>query len=46
MRIPPKIFWAMSIAEWRAVIAGASPRARVPMKRSEFEALLQAHPDR
>ena len=44
MRIPPKIFWAMSLVEWRA--ANARPRTTAPLARAEFEALMQAHPDR
>jgi len=44
MRIPPKIFWAMSLVEWRAAIA--RPRRPAPLARAEFEALMRAHPDR
>jgi uncharacterized phage protein (TIGR02216 family) len=44
MRIPPKIFWAMSLTEWRAAIA--RPRATAPLARAEFEALMREHPDR
>jgi len=44
MRIPPKIFWAMSLVEWRAAIA--RPHAAKPMARNEFDALMRAHPDR
>lgn len=44
MRIAPKTFWAMSLAEWRAAIA--RPSATAPLARSEFEALMRAHPDR
>ncbi len=44
MRIPPKIFWAMSLVEWRAV--NARLHAIAPLARAEFEQLMQAHPDR
>jgi uncharacterized phage protein (TIGR02216 family) len=46
MRIPPKIFWAMSLVEWRAAIAGTRPRSSKPLARGEFEQLMQAFPDR
>lgn len=44
MRIPPKIFWAMSLVEWRAAIA--RPSANAPLARAEFEELMREHPDR
>ena len=49
MRLSPSIFWAMTLPEWNAAVAGWQarhmPRAVTPLPRSEFEALMKAHPD-
>jgi len=48
MRLPPQQFWAMSIPEWRAAVAGFQNRkgARAtPLARSDFEALMERYPD-
>jgi uncharacterized phage protein (TIGR02216 family) len=42
LRIPPHAFWALSLAEWRAMVEPAVPRA---MDRRGFEDLLQRYPD-
>jgi hypothetical protein len=34
----------MSLAEWRAMLAGKRPR-RTPLGRREFELLCQLYPD-
>ena len=41
--IGPAAFWALSLAEWRALTA-ATPSAAA-LSRGEFERLLAAHPD-
>jgi uncharacterized phage protein (TIGR02216 family) len=43
MRLAPKTFWAMSLAEWRA--ASSRPRGQKPLARAELEALMKEHPD-
>jgi len=45
MRLSPEIFWAMSIAEWRAAVAGRMPRRSAPLARGEFERMMKDHPD-
>jgi len=43
MRLAPKIFWAMSLAEWRACVT--RPRGAAPLARAELEVLMKEHPD-
>lgn len=49
MRLEPRAFWAMSLPEWRAAITGYQSargiRTTAPLARTEFEALMEAHPD-
>jgi len=42
--LTPKTFWSMSLAEWRALLAGKRPR-RAALPRREFEDLMQRYPD-
>jgi len=39
------VFWAMSIAEWRAAIAARMPRRATALARNEFERMMKDHPD-
>lgn len=41
--IAPAAFWALSLAEWRALTA--APPAPAALSRGEFDALAAAHPD-
>lgn len=41
--IPPREFWALSLAEWRALTS--PPHAERPLSRAELDALLLEHPD-
>ena len=49
MRLSPQSFWAMSLPEWRAAIAGYQSRhgvrAAMPLARSELAALMERYPD-
>lgn len=49
MRLTPRAFWAMSLVEWRAAIAGYQNtrgiRTAAPLARTEFEALMELYPD-
>ena len=45
MRLPPATFWALSLPEWRAMLAGFAPRAAAPMARADLDRLMQLHPD-
>lgn len=49
MRFSPPAFWAMSLPEWRAAIAGyqnaRGPRRAAPLARKDFEALMELYPD-
>jgi uncharacterized phage protein (TIGR02216 family) len=49
MRLSPETFWAMSLPEWRAVVAGFAARTgarrTAPLARAEFEQLMQRFPD-
>lgn len=45
MRLPPRIFWALSLPEWRAMLSGLAPRAALPMARADLDRLMQLHPD-
>ncbi len=40
--IPPRDFWRLSLAEWRALTADDGPQ---PLGRTGLEALLREHPD-
>jgi uncharacterized phage protein (TIGR02216 family) len=44
LKLPPAVFWSLSLREWRALL---SPRARgeTPMRRDEFDDLMQRYPD-
>ena len=41
MRLTPQAFWSLSLAEWRAL----QPRAAPALTRTEFDQLMQHHPD-
>lgn len=41
--VAPCEFWALSVAEWRALTAPAHPER--PLSRAELDALLTQHPD-
>jgi uncharacterized phage protein (TIGR02216 family) len=43
--LKPKTFWSMSLAEWRAMLAGKRARRAAPLGRREFEDLMQLYPD-
>ncbi len=43
MRLAPKTFWAMSLAEWRAATV-RSGHAR-PLGHAELETMMKEHPD-
>jgi uncharacterized phage protein (TIGR02216 family) len=49
MGLTPQIFWAMSLREWRAAIAGYQTargiRAAAPLARKDLEALMEQYPD-
>jgi len=45
MRLVPSVFWAMSLVEWRAALAGRMPRRTAPLARDEFEKLMLEFPD-
>jgi len=42
-RLTPKTFWNMSLAEWRALLAGKAPRRG--LARPDLEVLMQRYPD-
>jgi uncharacterized phage protein (TIGR02216 family) len=50
MRLSPDTFWAMSLPEWRAAVAGFAQRTgtrrTAPLARSEFDQLMRRYPDR
>lgn len=41
--LSPEAFWALTVAEWKALTAERN--APEPLGRSELETLLQAHPE-
>jgi uncharacterized phage protein (TIGR02216 family) len=43
LKLPPDVFWRLSLPEWRAMTAPA--RAAAPLARSEFEKLMTQYPD-
>jgi uncharacterized phage protein (TIGR02216 family) len=43
LRLPPSVFWNLSLPEWRALTT--PPRAAAPLVRSEFERLMSQYPD-
>jgi uncharacterized phage protein (TIGR02216 family) len=45
MRLTPTVFWALSLTEWRAMLAGHFPKAAPSMRRADLDALLQLYPD-
>lgn len=47
MRLSPETFWAMSLPEWRAAVAGFTRNhARTsPLSRAEFDAMMTRFPD-
>jgi uncharacterized phage protein (TIGR02216 family) len=49
MGLPPRVFWAMSLPEWRAAVAGFQARRGIkpapPLGRDEFDALMARYPD-
>jgi hypothetical protein len=45
MRLEPRVFWAMSLCEWRAAVEGRLPRRAPPLARAELESLMKEHPD-
>ncbi|HWA91808.1 MAG TPA: phage tail assembly chaperone [Rhizomicrobium sp.] len=45
MRIPPGVFWAMSLVEWRAARDGRFPRRASPLGRDALDAMMKEFPD-
>ncbi len=45
MRLSPRTFWALSLPEWRAAIAGRLPPRAAPLARADLETLMQRYPD-
>lgn len=45
MRLSPSVFWAMSLKEWRAALAGRAPRRTAPLGRGELEKMMKEFPD-
>ncbi|HEY0105355.1 MAG TPA: phage tail assembly chaperone, partial [Rhizomicrobium sp.] len=43
LRLPPSVFWSLSLPEWRALLA--PPPAHMPLARAEFEDLMSQYPD-
>ena len=41
----PADFWALSLAEWLALLASLKPRRSAPPDRARLEALRAAYPD-
>jgi uncharacterized phage protein (TIGR02216 family) len=41
LKLPPAVFWSLSLAEWRALTAPAVPALR----RRELETMMQQYPD-
>jgi hypothetical protein len=50
MGLDPRVFWAMSVPEWRAAVAGFAARSRrrnvAPLARAELEHLIERYPDK
>lgn len=40
--VPPRAFWRLSLAEWRAI---AGPRVGAVLDRAAFDALAARYPD-
>lgn len=45
MRLEPRVFWAMSLPEWRAAVAGRAPRRAMPLARGDLERMMKEFPD-
>jgi len=49
MGLPPRVFWAMSLPEWRAAVCGfQARRGTLPaphLGRADFAALMARYPD-
>jgi uncharacterized phage protein (TIGR02216 family) len=45
LRLSPEAFWALSLVEWRAILAASVPHTAAPLARREFESLMQEFPD-
>jgi uncharacterized phage protein (TIGR02216 family) len=45
LRLTPAVFWALSLKEWRALLAGCAPRTPAPLDRADLDRLLQLYPD-
>lgn len=43
--IPPALFWALSVREWRLLTAVLDGAADAPLRQAELEDLLSAFPD-
>jgi uncharacterized phage protein (TIGR02216 family) len=50
MGLAPRVFWAMSVPEWRAAVAGFAARGgrRIvsPLARAELDGLIERYPDK
>jgi len=50
MGLDPRVFWAMSVPEWRAAVAGFGARGGrrnvAPLGRAELDRLIESYPDR
>jgi uncharacterized phage protein (TIGR02216 family) len=45
MRLPPDVFWRMSLVEWRAALAGFAGRRTRPLARADLARLMEQYPD-
>jgi uncharacterized phage protein (TIGR02216 family) len=45
LRLPPRVFWAMSLVEWRAAVSRLAPRGTEPLARAELERMMKEFPD-
>jgi uncharacterized phage protein (TIGR02216 family) len=47
MRLPPEVFWAMSLGEWRAAVSGFAHRSSraTPLAHADLDRLMQLYPD-
>jgi uncharacterized phage protein (TIGR02216 family) len=47
MRMRPRDFWAMTIPEWNAAVAGfqAAHGITAPLARADLDRLMQNYPD-
>ncbi len=48
LRLSPRDFWAMSVTEWNAAVAGfhAAHGIAQPLARADLEQMMQLYPDK